>query len=122
MIGIARHAIAHNLGIDSRTARLGVLQFLEHHHTGTLAHDEAVTVLVIGARPPGGLVVELGGQRLAGDEAGDADAADRRFGTTRHHDVGVIERDEARRVADRVRAGGAGGDHRMVGAFETEFD
>ena len=29
---------------------------------------------------------------------------------------------EARRVADRVRAGGAGGDHRMVGAFETEFD
>ena len=122
VIGIARHAIADDFGIDLGAARLGMLELLEHDDAGTFAHHEAVAVLVIGARGLLGIIVELGGQRLARDEAADADAADRRFGTARHHDVGIIERDEARRVADGMRAGRTGGDHSVVGTLEAELD
>ena len=55
-------------------------------------------------------------QGAAGDEAGDADLADRRLGAARHHDVGVAVLDETHGVADRVGPGGAGGDDGMVPA------
>src|SRR3546814_7463376 len=62
-MSIAGEAVADDLGIDGRATRLGVLEFFEHHHAGTLAHDEAVTVDVPRARAPLGRVVELGRQR-----------------------------------------------------------
>ena len=74
VIGVARQAVADHFGVDLRAARLGVLVFLEHDDAGALAHDEAVAVLVIGARGLLGRVVEAGGQRAAGGEAGDAPA------------------------------------------------
>src|SRR5204863_19645 len=58
VIGIARQAIAHDLGIDLRAARLGMLIFLEHDDAGTLAHHEAVAVLVPGAAGAPRLVAE----------------------------------------------------------------
>ena len=64
-------------------------------------------------------VVEMGGQRLARGKAGDADAADRRLRTARDHDVGVVERDHPRGIADRVRTRRAGRDDRMVRAAEA---
>ena len=50
VIGVARQAVADHLGIDARAARLGVLQLFQHDDAGALAHDEAVAVLVVGAR------------------------------------------------------------------------
>ena len=43
-IGIARQAIAQHFGINPGPARLGVFVFLQHHHTGALAHHKAVAV------------------------------------------------------------------------------
>ena len=52
--GVAGHAVAADLGVDLGAALLGVLVFLQHHHAGAFAHDEAVAVLVPGARGLGG--------------------------------------------------------------------
>ncbi len=49
-------------------------------------------------------------------------AAHRSFSAARDHHVSVAMHDEARRIADRVRAGGASGDDRMVGALEAVAD
>ena len=38
------------------------------------------------------------------------------------HDVGVIVANHPRGIANRMGAGGAGGDHRVVGALQAEFD
>ena len=122
VIGVARQAIADHFGIDFRAARLGVFQLFQHHDAGALAHHKAVAVLVIGPRGLGGCVVEGGGQRAAGDEAGDAEPADRRFRAARDHHIGVVQRDQPRGVADGMRAGGAGGDHGVVGALEADAD
>ena len=114
--------VADQLGIDLGAARAGVLELLEHHDAGALAHHEAVAILVIGARGPRRLVVEAGRQRAAGREARDRDPVDRRFRAAGDHHVGVVERDQPRRVADRMRAGRAGRDDRVVGALEAVRD
>ena len=122
VIGVAGQAIALHLAIDLRAARLGMFQFFQHHDAGALAHHEAVAVLVVGTRRLVGRVVEGGGQRAAGIEAGDAEPADRRFRAARHHHIGIVQRDQPRRIADGMRAGGAGRDHGMVGALEAKLD
>ena len=122
MIGVAGQAVADEFGVDSRAARLRVLEFLEHDAARALAHDEAVAVAIVGARGLLRPVVEAGRQRPAGAEAGERQAVDRRFGAARHHHIGVAERDQPPGVADRVRAGRAGGDHRMVGALQIVGD
>ena len=91
VVGVAGQAVADHLGIDLGAARLGVLELLEHDDAGALAHDEAVAVPVVGARGLLGRVVEVGRQRAAGGEAGDARAADRRFGAAGDHHVGIAE-------------------------------
>ena len=50
VVGVARQAVADDLGVDLGAALLGVLVFLEHHDAGALAHDEAVAVPVPGTR------------------------------------------------------------------------
>ena len=50
------------------------------------------------------------------------EAVDRRFRAARHHHVGVAERDQARGIADRVRAGRAGGDDRVVRPLQPVLD
>ena len=122
VIGVARQAVADHLGVDLRAARLGMLIFLEHDDARALAHDEAVAVLVVGAAGLLRLVVEVGAERPRLGEAGDADRADGRFRAAGEHDVGVVHRDHPRRIADRVGAGRAGGDHRMVGTHQPIFD
>ena len=44
------------------------------------------------------------------------------LGAAGHHDVGIAQRDEARCVADGVRAGGAGGDDGVVRTLEVVLD
>ncbi len=122
VVGVAGHAVADDLGVDLRAALLGVLEFLEHDDAGALAHDEAVAVLVPRPRRLLRRVVEAASTGARGGEAGDAEPADRRLGAAGDHHVGIVPHDHPRRVADRVRAGGAGGDHRMVGPLEAVAD
>ena len=122
MVGVAGQAVADHFGVDLGAARLGVLQLLQHDDAGALAHHEAVAVLVVGTRGLLRLVVEGGAQRAAGGKAGNGDAADRALGSARHHHVGIVELDQPRRVADRMRAGRAGGDDRVVRPLQAVPD
>src|SRR5665213_4515677 len=117
--GVAGEAVADHLGVDLRPALPRVFQLLQHQDAGALAHHEAVAVPVIGPGCAGGIVVEVGGHGPAGDEPGDADLAHRRLRPAGDHHVGVAPLDEPHGVAHGVGAGGAGGDHRMVGTLEV---
>ena len=86
----------------------------EHHDAGAFAHHEPVAVRIIGARGLGGLVVPIGGQRLAGRETSQCDAADRGLGAAGNHDVRIVQGDQPGGVADGMRARRAGGDDRVV--------
>jgi hypothetical protein len=121
VIGVARHAVADHLAIDLGAALLGALIFLQHDNAGALAHDEAVAILVVRTARLFRLVV-AGGKRARLGEAGDAERAERAFGAAGEHHVGIVEHDHARGVADRVGAGGAGGDDRVIGAHQAVFD
>ena len=50
VVAVRGRAVADDLAVDLRAARLGVLQFLQHQHAGAAGDDEAVAVHVIGAR------------------------------------------------------------------------
>mgnify|MGYP003335498311 CR=1 FL=1 len=89
---------------DKLAALLRVLEFLQNEHAGAFSDDEAVAILVPGARCGGRPVVEPGGQCARRREPGHAQAADRRFGAARDHHVRIAERDQPRRIADRVGA------------------
>src|SRR5262249_10297660 len=116
------HAVADDLAVDVCAALKGMLALLEDDDAGALADDESVTVTVIGPRGLGRAVVEAGRQRAAGGEPGKRQTADRRFGTAGDHHCGVAERDQPRGVADGVRTGRAGGNHRAVRALELVAD
>src|SRR5665213_2308966 len=122
VVGVARHAIADDLGVNLGAALLGVLQFLEHDDAGAFAHDEAVAFLILRSRGALRLVVEIGRQGARRREACQADAADRRLGATRDHHVGVVPDDEPRRITDGVRAGRARGHHGVVRPPEAVAD
>ena len=47
---VGGRAVAGDLAVDARAARLGALVFLQHQHAGAAGDDEAVAVLVVGAR------------------------------------------------------------------------
>ena len=122
MIGVAGKAVADQLGVDGGAAVLGVLEFLEHDASGAFAHHKAVAIAVVGARGLLGPVVEAGRQGAAGAKSGQRKAIDRRLGAAGDHHVGVAEGDQPSRVADRVRAGRAGGDDSVVGTLEMVSD
>ena len=122
VIGVARQPVAGEFGINLGAARLGVVERFQHHGAGALAHHETVAVLVVRARGALGRVVEIGRQRAQRRKARQRHAIDRRFGAARHHHLGIAERHHARRIANGMRAGRAGGDHRVVGAFQAECD
>ena len=50
VVAVGGRAVAGDLGIDLGAARLGVLEFFQHQHAGAAGDDEAVAVLVVGAR------------------------------------------------------------------------
>ena len=49
MIGITRQPIADDFGIDTGAARLRVFESLQNDNSRTLAHDETIAILVVGA-------------------------------------------------------------------------
>ena len=120
--GVARHAVADDLGVDLRAARPGVFVFLEDDDPGALAHDEAGMAPVIGARGLLRRVVIGGAQGLAGEEAGDTERHDGALGPARHHHIGIVQHDHPRRVANSVHAGGAGRHDGVVRPLQAVAD
>ncbi len=82
VVSVTGKAVTDDFGINLCAARLGMFQLLQNDDAGTFAHDETVTVAIIGTGCLLRIVVMLGGKRLAGGKAGKRDAADRR---SRHH-------------------------------------
>ena len=119
--GIGRQAVADDFGEDLCAAGFGELQIFEDEDSGAFADDEAVTILVEGARGVGGVVI-AGGERTHGGEACNAKRSDGGFGAAGDHGVGVAALDDAEGVADGVGAGGAGGCRGLVGAARAVLD
>ena len=114
MVSVAGHAITNDFTIDFSAALLGVLIFLEDHDTGPLAHDKAVAPLSHGREARSGVsLYPVDNARAAAN--GHPQPANRRFGAADHHHIGVVVLNNTGRVANRVGAGGAGRDHRVVG-------
>ena len=99
-----------------------MLDRLDDDDTRPLTHDEAVAVPVVGARGLLRFVIEARREGPAGGKAGHCEPADRALGAASHHDVGIAEHDEPRRIADGVRARRAGGDDSVVGPLEAMLD
>ena len=73
---------------------------------------------------PGGLrrVLVLGDEAAHRAEAGEDQRVDARLRAAREHGVGVAAADQLGALADRVRAGRAGRDRRVVRAADAERD
>ncbi len=57
---IGTHAETDDLGVDRRTSRLGMLEFLEDQCTGTVGEHEAIPITVPRATGCGRIVVARG--------------------------------------------------------------
>ena len=106
--GVGRRAVADDLAVDPGAAGLGVLELLEHQHPGPLAQDEAVAIAIERTAGACRLVVagREGGQE---DEAGHAEGMDHAVRAAGEDHVGTAAADQLERLADRLGAGGAGG-------------
>ena len=122
MVGIARHPVPDDLGIDLGAARFRALITLEHHDPGALAHDEAITPLVVG---PGGFrrrVVVVGRKGAAGRKTRQRDPADRAFRPAGNHHLGISKRHQPCGITDGMGPGRARRHHGMVRTLETVLD
>ena len=118
VVGVTGHAVANHLGQDRRAPGFGVLQALQHQHTGALADHESIPFGVERAARRGGVVIAER-EGLGAGEAGDPQRCDRRFGAAADHGVRQTHLDQSEGIADGVRAGGAGcchGTARSLGA------
>ena len=121
MIGVGAHAVANNFGDDLRATLLGELQFFQDQDARAFADDEAVAVLVPGTAGVMRIVVARG-QRAHGGKSADAHGSDGGFGAAGNHHVGVAVLDDARGIANGMRAGGAGGAGGLVRALGVMAD
>ena len=120
MMCVAGIAVAHDLGVDLRAARLGVLVLLEHEDAGAFAHDKARSARVKGQ---GGLQrVGFQRKRHAGGKARNGQGIDGGLRAARDDRVGIAVGDGAIGLARRVGGGGAGGDSGQARALRVIFD
>ena len=99
----------------------GELQLLEDDDARTLAHDEAVAILVERAA---GLLRLVVARREGAHRRKPAHAhrGDGRLRPARNHHVGIVTLDDLERVADGMRRGRARGAGRRVGPLGTVAD
>ena len=106
VIGIIGVAVAHDLGVNVRTARLRMFHALEHEHAGALAHHKAVAVCI--ERAAGSRGIGVGGQRTAGRKARNGIGDNCGLGSAGENRIGIAMLDGAERLAHgmcRSRAG-----------------
>ena len=115
MISIIGVAVAHDLGINVRTARLRMFHALEYQHAGALAHHKAVAVCI--ERAASRRRIGVGGQCAAGRKACNGIGDNGRLGAAREDRVGIAVLDGAERLAHRMgrsRAGSHDGQGRAL--------
>ena len=120
MVGVAVRAVADDLCEDLRAAVKRMLTLLEHQNAGTLAHDEATTLLI--ERDACALRIRRSAEGTHAGEAADAELRDARLGAAGHHDVLITITDAVESVADRVRTAGARGHRTGAHALEAVTD
>ena len=86
--------------------------FFKNDHTRAFPHHKTVAGLVIGARSLAS-VRSLKSRRHSaqGAKSGNTNPANRRFGAACNHHIGIIQRDQPRGIAYRMRAGGTSRHH-----------
>ncbi len=109
MIGIIGVAVAHDLGVNVRTARLCMLHALEYQHAGALAHHKAVAVCI--ERAAGRRGIRVGGQCAAGRKARNGIGDNCGLGTAGENRIGIAVLDSAERLTHRMGRGCARGHH-----------
>ena len=120
-MGVVGGPVAEHLGVDRRASRPGGLELLQHHHGRALAHDEALAERVEGAGR-GARVAVADREAAHHAEAREDQRVDAALGASREDHVRIPVPDQLRALADRVRAGGAGGDDRVVRPAQAELD
>ena len=115
VISIIGVAVAHDLGVNVRTARLRMFHALEHEHAGALAHHKAVAVCI--ERAASRRRIGVGGQRTAGRKACNSIGDNGRLGTAREDRIGIAMLDGAERLAHGMGRGRARGHHGQGRAF-----
>ena len=121
VIRVAGHAVADDLGVDSRAARDGRFALFENDHAGPLADDEPIALLVERAARFVGLIVARRHRAHRGKPA-DAHRRNRRLRAAGNHRVGVAAPDDLERLPDRMRRRRARGAGRQVRPFGAEAD
>mmetsp|Transcript_7935 Transcript_7935/g.26358 ORF Transcript_7935/g.26358 Transcript_7935/m.26358 type:complete len:366 (+) Transcript_7935:89-1186(+) len=106
VVRVAGVGAAEVLGVDGGSARLGVLEFLQHEHARSFAHHKPVAVDVPRPGRRRRVVVAFR-ERLGGGEARHADREHRRVRRAREHHVRVAVCDVHRRVLDAIVTRGA---------------
>merc|ERR1719310_280443 len=98
-----------------------MFQGLQAEHACTLAHDEAITILV--PWPAGTLrVVVSRGQRLASDESGNACPSDWSLRAAREHQIALPSLDVFGSSLDAVVSSCACRDNSIIWALEAQIN
>ena len=121
MVRVVRDAVAAELAQDVRAARLGVFERFQDQDAPALRHQESVTLFVERTRGFFRFIVARR-ERAHHVQARNGHRNDGRFRRARDHRVGRAAADDLRRLAHRVRAGGASGCERKVWTARPHTD
>ena len=109
VVGIIGVAVAHDLGINVRTARLRVFHALERQHAGALAHHKAVAIRI--ERTTCRRRVRISGESTAGRKARNGIGDDCGLGAASQDCIGIAMLDGAERLAHGMSRRRASGHH-----------
>ena len=119
VVAVGGGAVADDLAIDARAARLGVLELLEHDDARSAGDDESVALRIVGARRLVGLIVEAGRHRPHRVEEHGERPVELLAAACKDH-VLLAELDDLVGVADAVVRRRAGRGDRIVHAADLE--
>ena len=106
VICIARQTIAGEFAVDLRTASHSVIIVFENEQATAFAHHETIAIHVKRTRSVSRIVVATG-QGMHAVKATDTDLANRAFGATRQHYVGVATANNPSCFTNSMQTGGA---------------
>ena len=121
MVGVHRGTIAHELGIDRRVARQGMLQFFNQQCRATFTHYETISVRVEGATSASRIVV-AGGESAHHVEASDGQRMQPTLAATGQHSIGRAPGYHLKCLTNGIGPGRTSGDHRHIRATKPIFD
>ena len=120
VVGVIGVAVAHDLGINVRTARLRMFHALQHEHAGALAHHKAVAVCI--ERAASRRRVRISGECTAGRKACNGIGDNGRLGSAREDRVGIAMLDGAERLTHGMGRGRASSHDGQGWAFRLVTD